>query len=132
MKAMFKVFLVGFLMAVSFSGFSQDFSKIKLDPDKEKKFQPYLEIRHGGAQAFQQWKTENKYEYIKQMWYFSESFYVKRNYNNTGVTLNEEIIDIARFEKERKQNVETIVTLPGYKDVLVLKAAKDCFYIHSN
>ena len=117
-------------MGISFLSLGQDWSKVKLDPAKEKKFQPYLEIRHDGPQVFQQWKSANKYEYVKQMWYFSESFYVKRNHLAEGVVLDESIIDIARFEHERKQNEEAIVVLPGFKDVLVLLPAKDCFYIH--
>ncbi len=58
--------------------------------------------------------------YAKEMWYYTESFYVKRNYNNEGITLDESIIDISRFESQRKENEEAIVTLPGFKDVIVL------------
>jgi len=130
MRTKLKITAFLMFMGISFLSFGQDWSKVKLDPAKEKKFQPYLEIRHDGPQVFQQWKSANKYEYVKQMWYFSESFYVKRNHLAEGVVLDESIIDIARFEHERKQNEEAIVVLPGFKDVLVLLPAKDCFYIH--
>lgn len=130
MNTKMKIASLLFFLSLSFLSFSQDWSKVKLDPAKEKKFQPYLEIRHGGPQAFQQWKAANKYEYVKQMWYFSESFYIKRNHLSEGVTLDESIIDIGRFEDKRKQNEESVVELPGFKDVIVLLPAKDCFYIH--
>jgi hypothetical protein len=62
------------------------------------------------------------------MWYYSESFYVKRNALNEGVTLNEEIVDISRFESQRKENEEVTVTLGGFKDVIVLLPAKNLIY----
>lgn len=130
MKTNLKLFLLGVLMSMSFLSFSQDWSKVKLDPVKEKKFLPYLEMRHGGAEATKKWKEENKYEYVKQMWYFTESFYVKRNQNSEGVVLDESIIDVTRFETERKQTAETTVVIPGFKDVIVLLPAQNCFYIY--
>lgn len=116
-------------MSMSFLSFSQDWSKAKLDPNKEKQFLPYVELKHGGPDLFPKWKEINKYQYIKEMWYYSESFYVKRNYSAKGITLDESIIDISRFENKRKENEETIIVLDGYKDVIVLKPAKDLFYI---
>lgn len=117
------------MMSLSLLSFSQDFSKIKLDPEKVKKFEPYLEIRHSGpGQDFKTWKENNKYQYVKEMWYFSESFSVKRNVNSDGITLNEAIIDISRFEAYRKANEEAIVNLPGHKDVIVLLPANQLIY----
>jgi hypothetical protein len=130
MNVKMKIASLLILLSLSFLSFSQDWSKVKLDPVKEKKFQPYLEIRHGGHHTFMQWKSANRYEYIKEMWYFSESFYIKRNHFSEGVTLDESIIDIARFEDKRKQNEGAIIELPGFKDVIVLLPAKECFYIH--
>lgn len=130
MKTNLKLFLLSVLMSMSFFSFSQDWSKVKLDPIKEKKFLPYLELRHGGAEATKKWKEENKYDYVKQMWYFTESFSIKRNAQTTGVAIDEAGIDITRYEVERKQNEETVINLPGFKDAIVLKPAKDCFYIY--
>lgn len=130
MKTNLKLFLLGVLMSMSFLSFSQDWSNVKLDPIKEKKFLPYLELRHGGAEATKKWKEENKYEYVKQMWYFTESFKIKRNAQTTGVTIDEAGIDITRFEAERKANEETVINLPGFKDAIVLLPSKDCFYIY--
>ncbi|MDO8999403.1 MAG: hypothetical protein Q7W45_06530 [Bacteroidota bacterium] len=129
MKTNIKLLFIGIFAFMSFFSFSQDWSKIKLDPTKEQKFEPYLVFRHGSAgQDYQTWKANNKFQYVKEMWYFSESFYVKRNYSNEGATLNEEIIDISRFESNRKANEEAIVTLPGFKDVIVLLPTSKLIY----
>lgn len=114
-------------MMMSFLSFSQN-EKIKLNPEKIIKFGPYVEYKHGGKEDFPKWKENNKLLYTKEMWYYTESFYVKRNHLNEGIVLNEEIIDISRFEAQRKEDVETIVVLPGFKDVLVLMPAKDLIY----
>lgn len=129
MKTSFKLFLLCVLMSMSFMSFSQDWSKAKLDPIKEKKYLPYMELKHGGPAEFPTWKENNKYQYIKEMWYYSESFYVKRNHLSKGVALDESIFDVSRFENQRKQNEETIIVLDGFKDAIVLKPAKDLFYI---
>ncbi len=127
MKAKIKFLSLFLLLGMSFLSFSQ-MEEIKLNPEKVKKFTPYMEFRHGGVQGFPAWKSTNKMLYAKEMWYFSESFYVKRNYLDQGITLDEAIIDISRFESNRKQNEEAIVTLPGFKDVLVLLPAKQLIY----
>jgi hypothetical protein len=62
------------------------------------------------------------------MWYYTESFYIKRDHLPDGITLNEAAIDITRFESKRQANVETIVTLDGFKDVLVLIPGNDLIY----
>src|SRR5215213_3212212 len=100
MKTNIKIIFLGMLMAMSFLSFSQD--DIKLNPDKVQKFTPYLAARHGGGDDFLKWKENNKMLYAKEMWYFTESWYVKRNYTGEGVVLNEEITDITRFEHLRK------------------------------
>ena len=66
--------------------------------------------------------------YAQEMWYFSESFYVKRDHLSSGIVLNEEIIDISRFESHRKDNEEAIVELLGFKDVLVLLPKSKLIY----
>lgn len=132
MKAKYRsYFFLGILFTMSLFSFSQDptdLTKIKLDPIKEKKFETYVEYRHSAGTDYQKWKSENKFQYIKEMWYFSESFYIKRNYSNDGVSMNEEAIDIARFEDNRKQNEEALVIIPGFKDVIVLLPANKLIY----
>jgi len=130
MKINMRLFLLAFLMTLSFSSFSQDWSKVKLDPIKEKKFLPYVETRHGGPEVFAKWKEDNKFQYVKEMWYMSESFSVKRNHSTEGITLNEEIIDVVRFESQRKENEEVIITLPGFKDAIVLMPTNKLFYLY--
>ncbi len=129
MKANVKFLFLGIFTVMSLFSFSQDWSKIKLDPAKEKKFEPYVEFRHASTKAeYQTWKANNKFQYVKEMWYFSESFYVKRNVTNDGLTLNEEIIDISRFESNRKANEEATVVMPGFKDVIVLLPTNKLIY----
>ncbi len=131
MKANIKLLFLGIFITMSFFSFSQDptdWSKIKLDPVKEKLFQPYMEIRHNERGDYQTWKANNKFQYIKEMWYLTESFYIKRNVSASGETMNEALIDISRFENNRKQTEEAIVTIPGFKDAIVLLPANKLIY----
>jgi hypothetical protein len=116
-----------FLLFSSIGAFAQT-QEIKLNPTKVSKFISYMEWKHGGPQGFPAWKESNTMLYAQEMWYYSESFYVKRDHLAEGAVLNEEIIDISRFENQRKQNEETIVVLPGFKDAIVLIPAKDLIY----
>jgi hypothetical protein len=90
------------------------------DPESEKKFSGYMYSNHGGVKGLEDFKRNHLNEYIKELQYYSESFYVKRNHLGEGVTLDESIIDITRFENQRKPNEEAIVILPGFKDAIVL------------
>lgn len=101
---------------------------IKPDPKKEAMFLPYLAVRHGGPATLQEWKKSNTLQYYKELWYYCESFYVKRDYLSTGVNLDESIVDISRFESSRKPNEESIVVLPGFKDALVLLPSNQLLY----
>jgi len=127
MKTNRKVLLAFACIVMAFATYAQ-VTDLKLNPEKVKKFLPYVEYKHGGTTGFPAWKETNKLQYTKEMWYYSESFYVKRNYLNEGIALNEEIIDISRFESNRKENEEAIVVLPGFKDVLVLLPANKLIY----
>jgi hypothetical protein len=130
MKSALKLFLILFFIGITLTGFSQvpDLNSLRPNPEKEKMFSPYVQWRHGWTEGFADWKSKNTMQYYKELWYFSESFYVKRNYLAEGITLNESIIDISRFEASRKENEEAIVTLPGFKDVLVLLPASKLIY----
>jgi hypothetical protein len=94
--------------------------EFKPDPSKEAKFFPYLATRHGGIEATREWKKSNTVQYYKELWYYSESFYIRRDYLSEGVFLNDEMIDVSRFENNRKENEEAVVVFPGYKDVMIL------------
>jgi hypothetical protein len=125
------IFLTIFFLTLSFCSFSQEqkeLSGLKPNPEKELKFAPYLATRHGGLERMEEWKKSNTVLYYKELWYFAESFYVKRNYLQEGVVLDESMIDISRFESSRKANEEAIVVLPGFKDALVLIAADKLIY----
>jgi len=130
MKTTVKFLFTSICLVITCSSFSQvEIEGIKLDAEKVKKFTPYVSYRHSyDGQSFETWKSTNKMLYAKEMWYFSESFYVKRDHLNEGIVLNEEIIDISRFESQRKENEEAIVILPGFKDVLVLLPTSKLLY----
>lgn len=123
----FRLFLVVAFIGCSQFYFSQD-NSLKLNPESEKKFAPYMVTNHGGLDGLAQFKKSNPQNYLKELWYYSESFYVKRDHLADGYVLNEEIIDISRFEKSRKENEEVIVVVPGFKDVLVLLPANKLIY----
>jgi hypothetical protein len=102
--------------------------EIKLDPVKVEKFGSYVKYKHSYAPGFDVWKENNKLLYAKEMWYYTESFYIKRDYFPDGITLNEEIIDISRWEKQRSQTEEVIVKMKGFKDALVLIPGNKLIY----
>lgn len=103
-------------------------NEIKLDPVKVEKFLPYVQYKHSWGEGFEAWKSKNKLEYAQEMWYYTESFYIKRDYYKEGITLNEEIIYISRFEDQRKYDQEVIIQMPGFKDALVLIPGKNLIY----
>ena|ERR1041385_7858647 len=102
--------------------------EIRLDPAKVEKFGAYVKYKHSYAPGFDVWKENNKLLYAKEMWYYTESFYIKRDYFPEGITLNEEIIDISRWEKQRSQTEEVIVKMKGFKDALVLIPGNKLIY----
>ena len=127
---MFKIILSGFFIFFYVFSEAQITSPNDLKPnaEKEKKFLPYVAILHGGIEKLDAWKQENTYQYFKELWYYTESFYISRNYLKEGLVLNEEIIDISRFEFNRKQSEESIVIIPGFKDVLILYPSNKLIY----
>ncbi len=127
MRVNIKPFLIIFFLILSAGLFSQ-VNSLEISAEREKKFTPYMYARHGGPEGVAEFKKSHKHEYLKELWYYSASFYVKHNYMATGVSLDESIIDISRFETSRKENEEAIVVLPGFKDVLVLLPAKNLIY----
>jgi hypothetical protein len=106
-------------------------SGFTITPGSEAKFSPYMAARHGGDAGLAAFKQSNTNLYFKELWYFSESFYVKRNHLAEGVAIDESMIDITRFEHLRQINADQIVTFPGLKDALILTARSRLLY-HPN
>lgn len=119
--------LIG-LFALGAQTLTAQVNSLELKPENEKKFTPYMMYRHGGADGVAELKKNNPHLYLKELWYYSESFYVKRNHLAEGVSLDASIIDISRFESNRKLNEEAIVVLPGFKDALVLLPLNQLIY----
>jgi len=106
----------------------RDLSRLKPDPAREQIFVKFLAARHGGMDALMTWKASNTVQYYRELWYFCESFYVRRNVLPQGETLDEGMVDITRFDSQRKKNEEVEVPLPGFRDVLVLKPENTLIY----
>jgi hypothetical protein len=127
----FFILLFYFAVFIAFSQNGKGVSNptIILDPEKVAIFQKYLEFQHGNYPGgFKPWKNDNPELYEKEMWYYTESFYIKRDYLSQGITMDEGMIYVARFETQRAQDDEVIVTFPGFKDVMVLIPASKLIY----
>jgi hypothetical protein len=98
------------------------------DPAKVQKYYPYLVARHGSEQAVDALKESDRFLYFRELWYYTESFSIIRNYSSQGTVLNEEIIDISRFEAQRKYDEPVIIPLPGFRDAIKLLPGKDLLY----
>jgi hypothetical protein len=107
---------------------AQSIQDIKLDPVKVEKYLPYIKWKHSYGDGFEAWKENNKLAYAGELWYYTESFYIKRDHFSDGLVLNEEIIDVARWEHARKPNEEVIVRVIGFKDALVLIPGNKLIY----
>lgn len=110
------------------SAINGDLMELKYDHQAEEKFGIYVEMNHQMDGNFTTWKSENKIQYLKELWYQSKSFYIKRNVNSEGITMNEALIDIGRFESSRLIDSEAIVNIPGFKDVIVLLPTNKLIY----
>lgn len=122
-----KWIIVIMFVVTSLAGWSQA-NSLEISADKEKAFTPYMYWRHGGPEGVLEFKKTQPHEYLKELWYYSESFTVKRNYLQEGVTLDPSIIDISRFESSRKAEEDFILVLPGFRDALVLLAGNKLIY----
>lgn len=123
----FRLFLVVAFIGLSQSYFAQ-VNSLELNPENEKNFIPYMLYRHGGRDGLAEFKKNEPHQYLKELWYFSESFYVKKDHLPNGAPLTKSTIDISRFETARKANEEAIVELPGMKDALVLLPLNQLIY----
>lgn len=116
-----------FFIFVSTASISQT-AFLEINPIQEKKFGAYLSAHHGGAESLAEFKNNNRLLYAKELWYYSESFFVKRNHFASGVILDESIIDISRFEDARLDDQEALVVLPGFRDALILLPKNKLIY----
>ena len=124
-----RIVLILALFLTTHSGSCQiSADQFKPDPAKEKMYLPYLAAWYGDPNMLQEWKKSNILRYYQELWYFCQSFYIKRNHLSEGVSINEAQIDISRFESQRKKDAEVILELPGYRDALVLLPGKDLLY----
>ncbi len=121
-----------FVIGSSFLSFSQStinpFQEIRLDPVKVQQFEKYVSFKHSYGQTFESWKNANTMLYVNEMWYYSESFYVKRDHSTTGIVLNESGFDVSRFESKRSQTEEVVLTFAGSKDAIVLIPGNKLIY----
>jgi hypothetical protein len=113
------VFLLVFLTQISFCQIASVEDYIP-NLEKEKKYLPYLAVWHGGIDKIEEWKKKNTILYYQELWYYTESFYIKRDHLSEGVEMDEAMIDVSRWEDQREEETEKIVILGGYKDVLIL------------
>ena len=99
-----------------------------VSPSKEAIYSKYVESNHGMNQNFTTWKKENKFLYIKEIWYYAESFYIRRGVSSEGISMDASQIDISRFENNRLQNDEAVITIDGFKDAIVLLPTNKLIY----
>jgi hypothetical protein len=109
------------------TGFSQ-VNSLQISPEKEKMYTPFMYWHHGGPEGLAEFKQQHPYEYLKELWYFCESWYVKKDYVKEGVPLDLYVVDIERFEQNRKEHEEAILVLPGYRDAIVFLPSDKLIY----
>ena len=117
------LFFLAFMTSLLCNAQTGPLEQFKTDPQKEAIYIPYLAARHGGSESLLKWKQTNRLQYQKELWYYTESFTIVRDYASTGVKLDEAMIDISRFEHLRLAAADTTIVIPGYRDGLLLPAA---------
>jgi hypothetical protein len=127
-RLFFIVVLFPFVLSSQVSSSSNQ--DLVLDPAKVAKYEPYVVLRHAAYEpgGYAAWKADNPGVYFKEMWYWTESFYIKRDHLTQGIVMDEAMIDVSRFERQRSDTAEVIVTFPGYKDAMVLLPRQQLLY----
>jgi hypothetical protein len=104
-------------------------NSLEVSEEKERKFQPFMYHLYGGPEGVAEFKRDNRYEYLRRLWYYAESFYIRKDVNKDGTfSLMDSDIDISRFEQFRKESEEAIYSIEGCKDVIVLLPANKLIY----
>lgn len=101
---------------------------LQISKEKEAMYTPFMYWRHGGKESLEQFKKEQPHAYLKELWYYCESWFVAKDYSATGVALDLHVVDISRFEQYRKDSEPFYLVLPGYKDAIVLLPANQLIY----
>ncbi|MES2681275.1 MAG: hypothetical protein V4635_15375 [Bacteroidota bacterium] len=127
MKAGIRTILFLGFIAFSFNSVAQ-VNSLEANPEKERIYNPYMVYRHGGTEGLAEFKKNKPHEYLKELWYYSESFYIKRNYLKEGIEMDASAIAIDRFEASRKETEEAVLVLPGFRDALVLLPINQLIY----
>ena len=123
-----KAVLLFFTITFWFNKLISQTNSLQPTTEKEAKFNPYMLARHQGTEGLAEFKKNHPHDYLKELWYYSESFYVKRNHLAEGVAMDEGMIDISRFENYRLETKEYILILPGFKDAMVLLPLNKLIY----
>lgn len=126
MKKAVKIIL--FFSLLSCVKMNAQVSALEISQEEEKQFSPYMMWRHNGSIGLADFKKDHPLEYQKELWYYTRSFYIKRDHLNTGAALDKSMIPIDRFETSRLPSTEAIVVLPGFKDALVLLPENTLIY----
>jgi len=122
-------FTLAFILLIAFFGVLRAQESFFVPTEEiEKKYAPYVMIGHQNLTVFEEFKKSDRPKYLKELWYYSQSFYIRRNVFEKGVEMNDAIICISRYENLRKEKEEAVVTIPGFKDVLVLLPTNKLIY----
>ena len=117
------------LKGQSFYTTEQSQALLEIKNDKcAQNFEPYVRAKHGASFDFENFKKNQKMEFYKELWYYSKSFYIKKNHLNSGISMDETMIDISRFDSSRKSDEESIVKIDGFKYVIVLLPTKKLIF----
>lgn len=117
-------------MCLLFSAFlgNGQVNSLEISVEKENMYAPFLYWHHGGKEGLATFKKEHPHDYLKELWYVCESWYIKKDYASTGVALDPYVVCIERFETYRKETEEAYLLLPGYKDAIVFLPVDKLIY----
>ena len=119
--------IVSVLIFVSLRSNAQ-VNSLQISPEKEKMYTPYMYWHHSGQEGLEAFKKEHPHDYLKELWYFCESWYILKDYAKEGVAMDPAIVDIERFEQNRKEHEKAILVLPGFKDAIVFLPIDQLIY----
>lgn len=119
--------IITLVFTLAFSAAAQ-VNPLQISKEKEAMYTPFMYWRHSGKEGLEQFKREHPHDYLKELWYYCESWQVEKDYSTTGVALDLYVVDISRFEHYRKDSEPFYLVLPGYKDAIVLLPANQLIY----
>jgi len=132
MKTKITILLIAILFALTGKSQIIDASVYKSTPEAEQMYTPYIMVKHGihDVNTFKSWKESNTMQFYKELWYYSKSFTVIHHVNDEGITIDESIIDISRFDSVRDSTKTVFIPLTGagYNDTIVLLPINKLIY----